>query len=234
LEEFLKQNYSLITHSVEFMAAVTGILLFKKYNKTAAKFFIAFLIYLLVCDIFAGYTWHVYNDGVFSFLKGTVFERNYWWTTLTWFIGAITFFTFYYNKILKTLLYRKLIKYVGVLFLLISLVYIAIHWEDYFVKYFVFINVFGALVILLCVTLYFIEILKSEQILTFYKSLNFYISAGILLWWLIITPLVFYNMYFSSADWDFVVLQDTIYILSNILMYSTFTFGLIYAKPEHV
>lgn len=216
------------------MAAVTGVILFKKYYSTAAKFFIIFLIYIAICDLLSAYTYLVRNNGVLSFLDTTPFRSNHWWSTLYWEIGAVIFYSFYYCELIKTNLYKIIIKYSCFSFLAFSLVYIVVNFKDYFNSFFPAIAVFGALVILLCVVVYFIEILLSDQILTFYKSLNFYISAAILLWWLIATPLVFYNIYFSSADWDFVILQDTIYILSNILMYSTFTFGLIYSKPEHV
>ncbi len=216
------------------MAAVTGLILFKKYYSTAAKFFILFLVYIAICDLISAYTYLVRDNGVLGFLNTTYFQSNHWWSTLYWEVGAVVFYSFYFYKLIKTKLYCTVIKYSGLGFLSFSILYIIVNFEDYFNSFFPEIAVFGAIIILLCVTLYFIEILKSEDILTFYKSLNFYISTAILLWWLIATPLVFYNIYFSSADWDFVVLQDTIYILSNIFMYSIFTFGLIYSKPEYV
>ena len=91
---------------------------------------------------------------------------------------------------------------------------------------------FGALIILLCTIFYFIEILQSEKILIFYKSLNFYISAAIFIWWLIVTPIVFYDIYMSNSDWNFIFLRWQIYLFANIIMYLTFTFALIWYKPE--
>ncbi len=234
MEEILLENYSLIIHTIEFIAAITGVILFKKYNSGAAKFFISFLVYIAICDLIGNYTYLVRNGGFFSFLESTPLRNNYWWTTLTWFIGAIVFYCFYYNKILKTKTYKVIVKYAGFSFITISISYILFNIEDYFVKFFPFINVFGALIIFLCTMLYFIEILKSEYILTFYKSLNFYISSAILIWWLIVTPMVFYDIYFSKADWNFVILKWQIYMLANIFMYTTFTIGLIYSKPENV
>ncbi len=214
------------------MAAVTGLLLLKKYKFTAAKFFIFFIFYLVFCDCFGLYANYTSKDGFLEFLEGTPLEKNYWWTTLTWFIGAILFFVFYYHRILKSKRDKKIIKYSGISFLFISILYIGFHFQDFFVRFFPIISVLGAVVILLCVILYFIEILQSEKVLTFYKSLNFYISSSILIWWLIITPLVFYDIYFSTSDWDFVFLKWQIYLFANIFMYTTFTVGLIVSKTD--
>ncbi|WP_452601181.1 hypothetical protein [Pontimicrobium sp. MEBiC06410] len=233
MEEFLKYNYTLITHSVEIIAAVTGLLFYKKYKLTAAKYFIWFLVYINVCEGLAEYSNYVKNDGILSFLDGTLFEKNYWWSALYWKIGSILFFSFYYYNILKNYRHKLIIKYTSILFMLISLIYILFHFKDFFIRNLPIISVMGALVIILCSVLYFIQILQSERILTFYKSLNFYINSAILIWWLVITPLVFYDVYFGERDWDFVILKWQIYLFSNIFMYSVFTFGLIFSDAKN-
>ncbi|SFD35663.1 hypothetical protein [Algibacter pectinivorans] len=232
MNDFLLEYKSLITSSIEVLAAVTGLLLYKKYKFTVAKYFIWFLIYLSICDFIASYVNYINDDGLFSFLAGTVFKRNFWWSTLFWKLGAILFFSFYYHKILISKVFKTILKLFGYSFLFFSVIYIVAHWEDYFVRFFPVIDVFGAIIIFLCIGFYFIEVLQSEKILTFYKSLNFYISAAIFVWWLIITPLVFYDIYNSNSDWDFIFLKWQIYLFANIVMYSTFTFALIWCKPE--
>ncbi len=232
MNDFLLEYKYLITSCIEFLAAVTGLLLYKKYKYTAAKYFIYFLVYLSVCDFLAGYVYYIKGDGFLNFLQGTVFVRNYWWSTLFWIIGAILFFAFYYNKILKTKGFIRVIKYSSLVFLAFSVVYIIVNWNDYFVRFFPIISILGAVIIFLCTVFYFIEILQSDRILTFYKSINFYISFAIFIWWLIITPLVFYDIYNSHYDWNFIFLRWEIYLFANIFMYSTFTFALIYCKPE--
>ena len=74
--------------------------------------------------------------------------------------------------------------------------------------------------------------------LIFYKSINFYISVAIFIWWFIITPIVFYDNYSAykvgvyERDWAYIELRRYIYIFSNIFMYSTFVFALIFCEPE--
>ena len=93
--------------------------------------------------------------------------------------------------------------------------------------------VLGAFIILLCISFYFIEILNSDKVLNFYKSINFWISITLLIWWLVITPLVFYDIYFSAVDWNFIILKWQIYLMMNIFMYTSFTIALIWCKPEN-
>lgn len=231
MNEFLLEYNNTITFCVEILAAVTGLMLYKKYKPTAAKYFICFLVYLSICDLLNTYVYYI-KDGFLSFLEDTVFIRNFWWTTLYWEIGAILFFSFYYFKILINESFKIIIKYGSYSFLIFSMIYILLNWDDYFIGFFPIIGVLGAVIIFLCTTFYFYEILNSEKILTFYKSLNFYISAAIFIWWLITTPLVFYDIYNSHYDWNFIFLKWQIYLFANIVMYLTFTFALIFCKPE--
>lgn len=237
--DFLLEHYSLLTHLLEFLAAVTGIFYYKKYRNTTAKYFIWFLLFIAISDTLCYYPAYVRPDEPLSFLIGTKFEKNHWWATLYWKIGAIVFYTFYFYKVLKTPLYKNIIKYSGSLFLVFSLIYIGFHWDTFFYQFFPTIRVFGAVIILLCAVFYFIEILLSDKILEFYKSINFYISATIFVWWLIITPLSFYSVYYtyevgkSFFDLDFAFLRKQIYLFTNIFMYLTFTFAFIWCKPEN-
>ncbi|WP_246067715.1 hypothetical protein [Changchengzhania lutea] len=223
---------------MEFLAAVTGIFCYKKYKDTAAKYFIYFLIIIAFSDSFNYYAFYVNPNKALSFLIGTRFEKNHWWTTLYWKIGAIMFFAFYYRKILLSKVFKNIIKYASYGFLSISAIYILFYFDEFFYKFFPIISVLGAVIVFLCTVFYFLEILQSDDILTFYRSLNFYISVAIFIWWLIITPLVFYNIYFTyeignpNRDWNFVLLRRQIYLFSNIFMYLTFTYALIWCQPE--
>ncbi|ULC57961.1 hypothetical protein MBM09_08515 [Flaviramulus sp. BrNp1-15] len=224
---------------VEVISALTGVFLFRKYKESISKYFILFLVYLNICEFLASYTRFVFPDKFLNFLVGSLIEKNYWWSTLYWKIGAIMFFVFYYRKILKNKRFNKIVKLASYTFFIFSIIYILFHWKAFFVSYFPIISVLGAIIVFLCTVFYFIEILQSEKVLTFYKSLNFYISAAIFVWWLIITPIVFYDNYTSyevgiyERDWDYIKLRRLLYLSANIIMYLTFTFALIFCKPEY-
>ncbi|WP_434036593.1 hypothetical protein [Formosa sp. 4Alg 33] len=231
MEEFFKNYYLILTISFESIAALTAIFTYKKYKHTAIKYFIYFLVYVVVCETLAFYTFLV-NDGIFNFLKGTIFQKNYWFGNLYWGIGAPTFFMFFYLKLFNSIKIKKFVRALIPLFLLISIGTIVFDVEYYFNNYIVSNDIFGALIILLVVTLYFYEILQSDKIITFHKSIYFYISSTMFVWVLITTPLVFYDIYFTTADWSFVILKRQIFLISNMSMYLTFSLALLCCKPE--
>ncbi len=227
----------MITHGVELIAAITGIICYKKYKVTNAKYFIYFLIYVVIIEHIAGYPRYLVNYDSLkeakAYLKGTMFERNYWFYSLFWNIGSGLFYTWYFRKTIKNPTFKTILKFGLLLFIISSIVYLMTNWEWFFKELAVYIHVTGAILILFSVCLYFIEILKSHVILRFHSSLNFYIAAVLIIWYLITTPLSFYNMYFSTADWNFIFLKWQIFLFANIFMYLTFTFALIYCKPTY-
>ena len=231
--DFLLNNRNNLTLFFEILAAVTGLVLFNKYRHTVAKYFIYFLVYIVLMVILGRYTYLVGNNGVFSFLEGTLLERNYWWFTLFWKIVAVVFFGWYYSKILHNKLHKKILKITTFSFIIISLIIILLNLKLYFTNSIPSIGILGALIILQCVYYYFVEILTNEKVLNFHKSLAFYISCAILLFWLIKTPLAFFEPYYRKSDMDYVNLRGYINLFVNTFMYLIFTVGLIVSKPEN-
>ena len=121
---------------------------------------------------------------------------------------------------------------VGVLSLLSSITYIVCHIDQFFKGILPIISVLAALSIITYTTCYFIELLQSDKLLNFYNLFNFYICIAFFFWWLITTPVLFYGVYNSEEDWNFVILKWQIFLFSNILMYLTYAFGLLISKPH--
>lgn len=184
----------------------------------------------------AGYTTLVDRQeslyDVKMFLKGTLLERNFWVYNLFWFILSTLFISFYYLKVLKSKKNCIVVKYATYVFILFSISYTIFNIEDFFKSTAIPVKIAAVSLIFLCIMFYFIEILNGDKILTFYRSFNFYVSAALLIWWLVTTPVVFYQIYFSKADWNFVFLKWQIYLFANMFMYLTFSFALIFCKPE--
>lgn len=233
--EFIGENYTLLNDSPIFIAALAGILCYKKYKKTKVRYFIYFLVYVFFVDFLGGYPKFLQDYGFLAGFKelidGTVLQQNYWWFTLFWSVGSILFITFYYQNILETIKYKRLLKYVRVVFAVIALAYIFLNWNLFFTQGFPFIKVFGALVVYLCIALYFLELLSGESFLNYYKSVNFYISVALLVWWLVTTPVVFFDVYLHDKDMSYAITKALIFLSSNIFMYITFAVALIACKP---
>lgn len=246
MKNFILEYSITIIKAVEIMAAVTGILVLKRYKGTPNKFFIFFLVGIVLLENIGAYVRYVRPGKFLHFLQHTLIEKNYWLFTLFWEIGAIVFFTYYYSKILNHTLFKKALHYIGIAYLGFSIIFIIFNWKAFFNKFFPTLNILGALIVFICCAFYFIELMQSERILYFYKILSFYITVVIFIWWLVITPLTFYDLFYDKfdlskpfrhpeffGDINYVLLRRRIYLFSNIFMYSTYTFALLWCKPEN-
>lgn len=218
------------------LAALTGILCYKKFKHTPTKYFIWFLVYVFLMELIAAYPRYVYKYEFLKeaevFLKGTRFEKNYWFYTFFWIIASTLFYGFYFRELIDNQKFKKLLKYMLIGFCIFCIIYLALNWDVLFKGRTIPIDVFGIVTIMLAIILYLVEILNSNKVLVFYKSIDFYIAITLILWYIIVTPLAFYNMYFIKEDWSFILLKWQIMLFANIAMYLTFTLALIFCKPE--
>jgi hypothetical protein len=237
MEDFLREYFSFLNKAVEIVAAIVAILVYKKYRKTKVKYFLWFLIYVFILELIGGYTVYVskfeFLQGVKNMLKDTLIEKNYWWYNIFWTIGSAMFFSSYFIISLKTKAFKKTLILGRAIFLIASLVFILFNLNDFFTSSLTFSTILGAILVLLSTVLYFIEILQSQKVLSFYKSVNFYIAAVVFVWFLIRTPIIFYDVYFSVKDWDYVILKAIITLSTNIFMYVTFSIALLWCKPQN-
>ncbi|UPS91197.1 hypothetical protein [Bizionia sp. M204] len=233
MNEFLSQNYFLITHSVEFLAAGTGLFFYKKYKSTAVIYFIWFLLYSAILDLTFRYPSFFKFLDIYDVIKGTIFQQNYWFTTIFWVMGSTIFYVLYFQKIIHEIRLKNVLKLTKWLFIILSILFLIIDYKVLYTRYIPIIHIMSTLAVVLAISLYLYEILNSDTILNFYKSINFYISAIVLIWWLITTPLVFFEIYSSTSDWNFVFLKWQIFLFANVFMYVTFTLALIFCKPQY-
>lgn len=233
MEEFLKQNYFILTHSIEFLAAVIGLFCLRKYGHSAAKFLIYFLIYAFVVDVIGTYyPMYINYNNFLSFFKGTVFEKNYWWYIIFWFAGLTSFVTYVNHKVIGNSRYKKALKYCYYAYVFQFVLYAILNFRALFIPTEKFLTIICLWMISVAVILYLIDILQSVKITYFYKSIYFYINFAIFLWAIITGPLVFYEMYFVYEDWNFIILKWQIYLSINLIFYLTLSLALIFCKPE--
>lgn len=232
MKEFLLKMYLPITYTVELLAVFFGILNYKKFKGTPVAYFIIFLCIVVLQEVFSAYTLLI-EDGPLYFLEGTVFEKNRWSGKIVWIIGGGLFYAYFYKKILNGKTFKITLTVLSYILIITIVLLILIDYRAFFLKSQPVLNILAAIIIVLGSVFYYIEILKSNNVLTFYNSIYFYISSANLLWWLLITPVIFFDVYFNTEDWNFIILKWQIYLFANIFMYLTFAFALNYCKPEH-
>lgn len=231
MDEFLKNNYTLITSLVEGFAAITGVILYKKYKFTTVKYLIYFLIYSFFVDLIGGYPSFLKQIDYFHLIEGTIIETNHWWYTLFWWIGLSSIMFYINYQVVKTNRLKQILKYGFCIYLLQVILYVVFRFENIF-RPDSFISIASLWIVMLSIVIYFFETLASEKIILFYKSVYFYFNAVFFIWILIIIPLEFFELYFIKDDWDYVLLKWKIYLLSNIFLYFLLSAALMFCKPE--
>lgn len=232
MDEFLKENYSLLTYSVELLPVIVGLMLFKKYKKSPAKFIIYFLCFALFVDLIGSYPQVLKANDLFYLIEGTLIERNYWWFHFFWWCG-LSFFVYFINyKVIRNIKLRAIIRYAYYFYLLQVALALIFRFEYLFAPDERVIKIASLWIVLLSIIVYFFEVLTSNRIVHFYKSIYFYFNATIFVWVLIMVPLDFFETYFNTKDWNYVFFKWKIYLGLNIFLYLTMTFALLYSRPE--
>lgn len=207
----------------ELISAVVGSIYFYKYRHTVLKYFLILLWYITITE-FCGYYFRKYKFLVHISSDGVVY--NLWLYNL---LEIVTFGILYYIffKSLRTAKYKLWTKILAIGFVLLTIV----NWgflQNFILEWSEFPNIYGSLTLIIIILFYFIELLRSDQIILFHRNLLFWISVGLLLFYAGTLPFAIkVNGYALIPGIHGLFL--IIYILA-IFMYLTFTFGFIWSK----
>ncbi len=226
MQEYILYNF-LPTYLMEAGAAIAGIWYLKRNPNSPPeiKILVGYLWLVVFVELLGLYPAIAYltDYQYFSYTKGTPLERNYWlYNSFTLF----TIFTYsvYFIAQLESLNNRFIFRLLLVFFLLaatINLIFI----EGLFLSYSGFNSILGTLIIVLLILFYYYELLNNNKLLEFYKNLAFYISVGVLIWFLVVTPIFIYSTYFSLINPEFVSLQSLVLKICNLFLYGIIITG---------
>ena len=214
----------------EILVAVLGLLYLRKVPSVPfyKKLFVYYLCGMLLVDLSGYYVAIAYFTDYrwFGFVENTVWDRNYWLFNAVNPISFLVFLWFFIAQ-LKSKRIRQWFKIATALFLIGCVIFNIIS-GDYFTSYIPFTYIAGSILLAICIAFYFIQVLQSDQIIDFYKTLSFYVAFGALLWHLGFTPMFIYNNYniMESTPVFLEIYKITLSIL-NFIMYGSFAAGFI-------
>lgn len=219
---------------LEFLAALAGTLYIKKNENPGYEFrlIVAFLWLSFFVEITALYTLVAYYTEYeyFGFVQNTNFRRNFWLYNIRNIIEYLVYIIFFFNQ-LKSSGFKKIMRYIAFLFIpamILNLIFSGVYFEAYSQ----FTSLLSTFMYVTLILRYFYEMLQSEEILYFYRSMPFYISTGVLLWYLAITPFIIYSKYYERPNMEFVEIQRLTFFIMNIFFYSWFIFGFIFCSSK--
>ncbi|TBW26813.1 hypothetical protein [Gramella sp. KN1008] len=227
--DYIIEHSLYLTYIFELLAATAGVFYLVKRKKLefAEKLLVAYLIFIFVFDLF-GISFYLYG-GFYDFkhvefVKGTVFENNSWlYNSLAIITSSI--YTLYFALQLRSARIKRSLFYLIGLFVVTGIMSFFIS-DNFFETTSSYVYIFGALMISLSIGVYYIELIKTDRILEFKKELAIFISIGLLVYKLSITPLFIFTKYTQVSDEFFLIFTWSIKI-ANIFMYSIFTYGFI-------
>ncbi len=217
-----------IINLLELLATIAGTLYIAKYrDDNITRYFVYFLwLTVFVEFVFGWLPTLIYYMNTFSFLKGTFLEKNYWVYNI-YFIISFYVYINYFKWNIKSIFFKKILTVLSAFYLISSFLNL-IFSNFYFSSYSSYTFILGTVLFLFSIALFYFEMLKSDEVLNFHKSIPFYISIASLLFHVSVTPLSIYSKYFRmSKSPDFVEIYEIIFNSANIFMYTCYTFGFL-------
>lgn len=216
---------------LELLAATAGIYYLKKTpiplkNSIYLVYFLWLTVFFELVGSYAPIAY--YSDyKLFSFVKGTLFEKNTWWYNIFTVLN-FAFFTAYFVSFLRSRIAKLVFKILVGVYLLTTIIYY-IFSDDFFHSASSFINLSGMLLLLFGTLFFYFELLRSDLILKIKYFLPFYISVGVLVFNLTVTPIDMLSKFFTFEDGNrfFVSLHLNVFLFANIFLYLSFIIGFI-------
>ena len=219
--------YALPVTFIELLSVLAGIYYIKKSESKLpiTKYFVWFLGFTFFTEVIGAYSPIAYFSEYeyFGFVEGTNFERNKWLYNFYSLVFAV-FYTIYFRNYLKNKLWRFILKVLIVLFVISSIINLSVTGV-FFKADSEFVNLLGTFLIFFSITLFYFELLRSDILLNLKRFLPIYVSIGVLVFTLCMTPLSIFSEYFNDKNKAFVELQSHLILYSNLFMYSFFIIG---------
>lgn len=211
------------------MAALAGSYYLVKNTTRAknSKYLVLFLWVTVFVEVIASYALIAYYSDYkyFAFVEGTPFKNNFWLYNV-YIVLSFSFFTLYFASFLKNKYWKIIFLALTISFIVISGI-IVISTGLFFESIPQFVSLTGTLLLFFSVVMFYFELLRSDLLLQLKKLLPFYISVGVLVFNLCVTPIDLLSQHFSVENELFVKLHLNVLFFANIFIYSTFIFGFL-------
>ncbi|MFD2565646.1 hypothetical protein [Aquimarina rubra] len=218
----------IIINLFELTAAILGTVYISRYRVNGfTRYLVLFLWFTVFVEVVFGWLPTFIEDfSSFKFLENTIFARNKWVYNV-YDVISFTFYLLYFVNLIDNQKYRKISIKIVSIYVLACVVNLAFSGV-FFKTNSTFNASVGTILLVLYIIYYYFQMLQSEKILEFYKSIPFYVSVGALVFHLIVNPIFIYEQYYSNTTSpEFVRIFLTILTILNIFMYSCYAVGFL-------
>ncbi len=214
-----------MSYSIFFIISLTIIISFFYYKKFKETIYRYFLYFLLI----PFFTEFIYNIVLYWYYSHGIVLFNYYISYNFYLISSFIFYFLFYKSISKN-------KRNKIIFSILNYVFIGYAIFDIiFLKNSIFkglrtsIIVFGGILLLITLILFLIEIINSNKIIfNIGKSFIFWISTGLLLFYVGIIPIMI-SMKFLNYNETY----SFILVILNAIMYGSFVIGMVKSDTKY-
>ncbi len=202
---------------IQFLAAVFSSIYYRKYNRSKLKFFSFLLWYTFLNELFG-----IFFIDYISRYNAIIYNLYH-------VINFVLLFIIY-----KSFIKQKKYKFCVSLFIVIYLVTFLVNafYENYLTEFQTVPHIVASALILICITFYFAELLKSIKVLHTNRNLMFWISIGLLIFFVGNIPFrIARNYYGDKTD---ISILFVINIILTIVMNVCFIIGFIWSKKKQL
>jgi len=233
LNDFLFENRSFITKLFEIVTAISGSWYLHKTKNEKIRIFVYYLWLTVVVEVLGFYRQilqYDYDYAWFIAIKNSVFHQNTWLYNIYSFL-AIGLLGVFYSDLFISKSFKLLIRGIVLVYSVFTIFYYTFT-DAFFTMGLPYDDILASVIITIYIICYFIELMRSEYILQYYKLPSFYISIALLLWYLCVTPLFIFNSYFRAVNIEFVAFRSLFLLYINIFTYSCISFGFWYSLKK--
>ncbi|WP_438710368.1 hypothetical protein ACSTS3_15305 [Aquimarina muelleri] len=200
---------------IELISAIIGSIFYYKYKTTFLKFF-AFLLWYTALNEISGILIREYISKYNAIIYNIYYCINF------------TYLLLIYRHYINNIKYRKLI----FAFILIYYIVLIINsfFENYLIEFQSVPYIMAATFIITSISIYFVEILNTEKVLYVKKNLLFWISVGLLLFYIGNIPFrILRNYYEDLTDAKILVLLN---VILAVIMNACYIIGFIWSDKK--
>jgi len=219
----------LIIHIVELLAALAGSYYWLKTKDQTIRPFVWYLWFVVFIETIGMYTYlYDYVDNpIINWLEHSFMRRNTWLYNIYDLVSLLLIWMFMKRNI-KVSFSHKVINIT--VFLCIGIIILYFFFSgNFFVTTIDYAFAIATFAIFTMALIYLWELVRSDQILSFYKDHVFYIIIAMVLFYICITPMLLFQEYYLEINKSFIQFRELLLTISNIILYSCYIFAFFYS-----
>jgi hypothetical protein len=204
--------YSIALH----IAVIVALFYYSKLKNNYFKYFGIYLLVIMVLDVYCFRFYRLITDDRELWPVYSKFYANHLQIPLQYF-----FFSWFYHKRLES--FKTTIKIGALIYLIAWIIESLNRFGTGYITFFTYSYQIGTLWMLILALLYFIDLMKSDRIIDFHKERFFYVSLGMIIFYVFSMPLHVFKPIFEVSENEFIkdLYRNYSYPL-NICMYLLF------------